>query len=307
MPTELDELIRKGLVRYGNDPALEIEIVPIGIPKLDEVLGGGLPRGRNVLFVGDYSGGKTFLSQQAIRAIQQQGGTAAYIDVERSFDREWFEASGVDVSKLLVSVPEYGERAIDVCVGLLEASVDIVVLDSIAALVPLAEVEEESVEKQFIGNHPRLVSRAYGLITIANKNSIFLAINQSRQEIGPYGAETYPGGRKQKQMSHIICRVRREGWIKEKDKKVGFDINIEAIKNKVAQPWKSCSIPFRFDGGLDETVSNIDLGLAQGVIQRAGPYYKWMDHDLKWLGKADMRAYMEEHPDDYALLLKEIS
>lgn len=301
----LDDMIKSGILKYGNDPTLDIEVVPIGIPALDEILGGGFPRRRNTLIVGDYSSGKTFLAQQVIRQVQKAGGLAAYIDVERSYDREWFRASGINVDELLVPQPEYGERAIDIAIALLEASVDCIVLDSIGALVPMAE-EEASAEQQTIGLHPRLVTKAYKKITVANKNSIFIAINQRTKAIGPYPVDVFPGGKKQSDLSHIILKVNREQWITEGDKKkkVGFDIHIEAIKNKLTRPWGECTLPFYFSGEIDETVTNIDLGLLKGIITVAGPYYQY--GEVKKLGKTALRTWFKENPDEYGSLVKRV-
>lgn len=304
----IDQMLKSGLLKKGSDPSLDIQLVPFGIPKLDDMIGGGLPRGRNTLFVGNYSSGKTFLAQMAIKSVQKAGGSAAYVDAERSFDRDWFRASGVDTDALLVSVPEYGERAADVVVALLEAGVDIVVLDSIASLIPAVE-DEESMEKQTIGLHARLVTKAYKKATVANKTSIFIGINQIRREIGPYGGETYPGGEYHKFASHMTLRVKRDGWIKEKvdghEKKLGFDMSIEAVKNKVGKPWGVCSLPFYFTGEIDEMVTNIDMALAKEIMVQKGPYYYWGDKE-KWLGKMGIRIYFQENPDKYEEFLKEL-
>jgi len=303
----IDDLLKSGLIKKGDDPSLDIKLTPFGIAKIDEIIGGGLPHGRNTLFVGDYSSGKTFLLQQAIRAVQKQGGSAAYVDAERSYDRKWFEASGIDTESLIVSQPEYGERAVDAVIALLESKVDIVGLDSIAALIPSVE-EEESAEKNTIGLHARLVSKAYRKATVANTSSIFIGINQLRQEIGPYGKETYPGGQYHKYASHLTLKIRREQWIKEKvdghEKKVGFDMSIEVVKNKVGTPWGQCSLPFYFNGEIDELVTNLDMALSNGVIIQKGPYYYW--HDAKWMGKQAMRVFFNEHPEDYQALIKEL-
>jgi recombination protein RecA len=300
----LDDMLKKGIIKYGSDPSLEVKFVKFGIPQLDDLLGFGLPRGRAVLFVGDYSSGKTFLAQQAMARVQAEGGTAAYVDAERSYDEKWFRASGVDTDKLLVSVPEYGEKAVDVCVALIEAKVDIVVLDSIAALIPFIEVEEDSsAEQQLVGTQPRLVASAFRRFTVANTDSIFIGINQIAKGIGQYAPETLPGGKKQQFASHIILRLNREQWITEgsKKKRVGFDIHMVAIKNKMSRPFGECTIPFYFNGEFDDIITNIDFALSRNIIKQAGPYYKF--GDIKSLGKAALKTHFKDHPEDYQRLI----
>jgi len=189
----------------------------------------------------------------------------------------------------------------------LDNTLDIVVLDSIAALIPAVE-EEESAEKFTIGQHARLVAKAFRKITVANKNSVFIGINQLRREIGPYGKETYPGGEYQKYAAHIIMRIKRAEWIKEKtkqgEKRIGFDINIETVKNKVSSPWKDCTIQFLFNGEIDEMMSNIDYALSKNIIRKAGPYYGY--GEIKELGKQALRLKFQELPDEYEKMLKEL-
>ena len=275
--TELQKQLKKdlGIVLYrGSDPLLHKERIAFDIPNLDLVLGGGLPRGRSYLTVGEFSSGKTFLAQMLIKSAQKVGGIAAYIDAEQTYDPEWFKLSGIDIEQLLVSQISIGEKVIDIVENLLRANLDLIVIDSLAAMIPTAE-QDEKAEQQFMGIQARLINKAFRKWTNANSNSIIFAINQMRSGIGGYGIqEEYPGGKAQRFFSSVIFRTHRGGWITESKKRIGFDMEIFLTKSKICSPQQEIVIPFRFDiCQLDIPSVLAQMCVDVGIIEQSGYTY----------------------------------
>ena len=289
-------------IEFGNSSNLKINWIDTGIPILNNLLGSGIPRGRVTLFVGPYGGGKTFTTQVIMGKVQRNGGIAAYIDVERGYDPDWFKKSGVKIEELFVSQPTSGEIALDTVLFLIEEGIDIIVLDSIAALVPSEELEK-NMEQFTIGAQARMFNKGLRKVIQAftnrahelgsEKNSAFIAVNQVRSGIGgPITFETYPAGKGQQSFASIIMKVHRGPWHHE-GKEVGFEISCKTEKNKLATPFQNCSIPFKFTGEVDVLVGLIDLALNVGIIQQRGPYFQY--GDFKVQGKLGLINYIKDN------------
>lgn len=266
----------------GSDPKLIVKRIPFDIPQLDTVLGGGLPLGRMTLVVGNFGAGKTFFAQMAMKLFQQHNLLAAYVDTERRFDRDWWIKSGVNVDNLLVGLPHSGENAIDMCTDLIKDRVGLVVLDSIAALVPMAELEG-SAEDSTIASQARLLNKGLRKITDLNiageeasdkyEGSAFLALNQMRSGMGPYSTYALPGGKGQQYFSSILLRVQKGPWILEGKDKVGFDMKFTTDKNNLTEWPLECALPFKFTGVIDTVGGLLELAIDVGVILQKGAYY----------------------------------
>lgn len=299
---DLNELAKDGLLMSGDDERLRIKRLLTGIPQLDVILGGGFPYGRMVMLVGPESTGKTLISQYAVAAQQksEKRPHALLIDAERSFDQDWWAASGVDVSELLVSLPPTAEDAIDVMHAAFEhdAKLGIVVLDSVAALTPRPTLDEPA-DQKFMGLLANLVTRMLQVVMPLNKQAIFIVINQMRENLRGH-EEIYPGGRALRHQSHIILRTRREGWILDKEERIGFTMEVACRKNKTAIPLGVATIPFRFRGQLDLVQSYIDEAIHRGIIEEALPWYRW--GGKKFMGKNNLRQHFLEEPQALEIL-----
>lgn len=306
-PKSLDDMLKEGLLLKGDDKRLEVIRVPIGIPALDTLLGGGMPRGRAIEEYGPESTGKTLLAQYAVAAVQKtEFPMALYMDMERSYDKGWWEQSGVDTSKILVSTPTTAEQAIDIMKAMLESSSElgIIVLDSIGAMTPEPEMDpEKSSSDKTIGLQARVVTLMYHKIIPLLKNTIFLATNQMRDSIGmPNELGALPGGRAQRHYSHIILRTARESWINEKvgNETVhkGFYMEIISKKNKLSDvpDGSSINLPFMFKGQVDMLTKYIEDSIKQKYISRAGPYYKVAGQSF--LGMDNLRQFYVENPNE---------
>ena len=302
--TKMDELIRTGVIKRGDDPNLVCNFLPIGIPSLDEMLGGGVPMGRGILSYGPESTGKTLLAQYIAAAVQRSPNPEVlYMDMERSFDAEWWQASGVNASKIMVSNPATGDEATDVMRAVLhdEERLGLVILDSLGAMVPTAEMDEKksSQDASQPGAQAKLITKMYRQIyPLLGNKVIFYAINQMRDNIGGYDEMgALPGGRAQKHYSHIILRTRRENWITENDNRIGFYMDIVQKKNKVASTpdGSNITIPFLYRSQFDWTATYIEDGIRLGIIVKAGPYYKY--EGQSHLGKPNLRTFFTEHPE----------
>ena len=295
----LDELIAKGLVVKGSDASLDMVRVTSGIPQLDAILGGGYAYGKNVLCVGPESTGKTIIAQYAVAVQQGLGKRALLIDAEMSFDREWWALTGVNTDELLVSRPPTAEAAIDTIVAMLaDKDLGIIVLDSLATLSP-AVIQEKGSGQRTVASLASLITAMYQKLMPVNKHTIFFAINQLRDNMDGY-EDSYPGGRAQRHNSHIILRTRREGWIVEKEQRIGYTMEILAKKNKVGAPMGVVSIPFRFNSQIDMISSYVNEAVERGFIRNAGPYYYW--GEIRWLGKGNVVQHFSENEGDLAAL-----
>ena len=266
------------LVR-GNSNEFQIGRISFGIPALDTLTGGGIPRKRLTILYGPTNVGKSYLASQIVARAQQAGGIAAWIDTELSWDGDWFEKCGVDTQNTLVSQPVNGEQALDTVRELMRNGVDVIVLDSIAGLVPTA-VHDEDFAYSPMAWQARFVNSALPkLLPNLQHGSAFVAINQVRSSIGPVALDNMPGGLAQGFFAHFLLQVRRSGWIEEpKGTKVGFDMEVRLRKSKVGgENWRSATVPFRVEGGIDILESYIREALDQKLIDRNGAWYTYKD------------------------------
>jgi recombination protein RecA len=241
--------------------------------------------------------GKSYLASQVVARAQELGGVAAWIDTELSWDSSWYAKCGLDVENILVSQPSSGEKALETVRKLMDAKVDVIVLDSIAGLVPEA-VMEEGFDYNPMAWQARFINTSLPrLLAHLKEGSAFVAINQVRSSMGPVALDAMPGGMAQTFFSHFLLQVRRKGWIEEgKDKKkVGFDMEVRLRKTKAGgENWKSAIIPFRVEGGIDVTESFIREALEMGVVTKAGPWYSYQD--AKVMGMNGLKNYFLENP-----------
>ena len=276
----IQELIKdKNLkLQIGNSDTFEYGRIPFDIPSLDQLTGGGIPKKRFTLIYGPTNVGKSYLASQIVVNAQKQGGIAAWIDTELSWDSDWMAQCGVDTSAIAVMQPTNGEEALNTIRELMDRGVDVIVLDSIAGLVPTAVAEEEfsynpmAWQARFVNQSlPKLLAHLhYG--------SAFIAINQVRASLGPVALDNMPGGLAQGFFAHFLMQVRRHGWIKEGNDNVGFDMEVRLRKTKVGgENWKSAVVPFRVAGGIDILESYIREAISQKIITQAGAWYTYKD------------------------------
>lgn len=312
----LEELKKEGLVKFGNDETLLTKWIPIGIPSLDSFLGEGIPLGKATMIYGEESIGKTLLAQYIAKAIQRlsKRPQVLYMDLENSFDKVWWDQTGVDTEKLLVSSPAIAEDAIDIIVSMLENSSELglVIVDSIAAMIPGMEYDEErSASQMTVGQRAKLVTLLYSKVIprLRKDNEIcFLTINQMRENIGGHNElAALPGGRAQRHFSHIILKMRRDEWITNSSgDREGFYMEIISRKNKLAKTadGTAVSLPFMFDSQIDFTTSYIQDGIKSGYIVRRGPYYDVVGN--KFLGMSNLRNFFIEEPSEMEALKQNI-
>ena len=307
---ELAEESFKCKVNIGDSEELRLNRVSTGIPPLDKILKGGFKRGGFHLIVGQFATGKTFMAQKAIEFIQKQDGIAVLIDAERRYDPDWFKLTGVDISKLIVFRPNTGEQACDSMITFVKQDVDLIVIDSFAALLPLAE-EEEGMEQQFIGLQSRMLNKMFRKVVPINSNTVIIATNQLRQDIGgTWGRgvqQRIVGGLGQLYYASLILETRRKEWILEKKQRVGFTIECFVSKCNYAPPFQSCKIPFNFyKGQLDVLSSLIDLAIDVGIIKQSGPYYEYSGFNRKLRGREEISSWFNEEQDRIEKLKQEI-
>ena len=304
-PPEIDELIKSGVVKMGNDPSLEIRRIPVGIPSFDSMIGGGMPAGRVVLTYGPESTGKTLLAQIIAKAIQQTARPhILYMDMERSYDEVWWQQSGVDTTKLMISAPATAEQAIDIIRSVLPMpDLGMVVLDSIAAMTPMPEMDpEKSSEEKTIGLQARVVTLMFRQILPLLDGVVFLATNQMRESIGqPDELGSLPGGRAQRHYSHLILRTRRESWITDSNgSRIGYNMEVTPRKNKVAPLVEGITLPILFHGQLDLLTSHLEAAIERKLVTRRGPYYYY--GALGSPGCLGLQALRQHFLDDEAAL-----
>jgi recombination protein RecA len=289
------------VMRLGERTAMPIEVIPTGSIALDVALGiGGLPRGRVVEVYGPESSGKTTVALHAVANAQAQGGVAAFIDAEHALDPEYARALGVDTDSLLVSQPDTGEQALEIADMLIRSgALDIIVIDSVAALVPRAEIEGEMGDSH-VGLQARLMSQALRKITGALNNSGTTAIfiNQLREKIGVmFGSpETTTGGRALKFYASVRLDVRRIETLKDGGDAVGNRTRVKVVKNKVAPPFKQAEFDIVYGEGISREGSLIDVGVEQGLIKKSGAWYTY-DSDQLGQGKENVRNFLRDNPD----------
>ena len=299
---EIEKAFGKGSVmRMGEQPKVDVDVIPSGSLLLDEALGvGGYPRGRIVEIYGPESSGKTTLALQAVAEAQKKGGRAAYIDAEHAIDPDYSAKLGVDINELILSQPDSGEQALEIVQLLAESgAIDIIVVDSVAALVPQAELDGVMSDNQ-VGLQARLMSKAMRkLVGVLNKsNCLVIFINQLREKVGVmYGnPETTTGGRALKFYASIRLDIRRADAIKAGSDIVGNTVKVKVVKNKVAPPFKSCMIDMIYGQGVAKTAEVLDLGVEKGYIQKAGNWYMISGEKIG-NGREAAKKYLQEHPE----------
>jgi recombination protein RecA len=299
---QIDKQFGKGSVmRLGERAAAPIEVIPTGSIALDVALGiGGLPRGRVIEVYGPESSGKTTVALHAVANAQAAGGVAAFIDAEHALDPDYARALGVDTDALLVSQPDTGEQALEIADMLIRSgALDIIVIDSVAALVPRAEIEGEMGDSH-VGLQARLMSQALRKITGALNSSGTTAIfiNQLREKIGVmFGSpETTTGGRALKFYASVRLDVRRIETLKDGTDAVGNRTRVKVVKNKVAPPFKQAEFDIVYGQGISREGSLIDVGVEQGLIKKSGAWYTY-ESDQLGQGKENVRGFLRDNPD----------
>ncbi|MBM3202970.1 recombinase RecA, partial [Candidatus Woesearchaeota archaeon] len=288
----------------------DIEVVSTGSLSLDIALGtGGLPRGRIIEIYGPESSGKTTLTLEVIAQVQKKGGVAAFIDAEHALDPSYAEKIGVDLKDLLVSQPDTGEQALEIADMLLRSgSVDIVVVDSVAALTPKAEIDGEMGDSH-MGLQARLMSQALRKLTasINRSNTLMIFINQIRSKIGvTFGnPETTTGGNALKFYASVRLDIRRTGAIKTGDEVVGNETRVKVVKNKVAPPFRTADFDILYGEGVSYEGELVDLGVHYDIVQKSGSWYSFSG-DRIGQGKDNVRNYLKEHPEMAASIDKKI-
>ncbi|MEU3272883.1 recombinase RecA [Saccharomonospora sp. NPDC006951] len=299
---QIDKQFGKGSVmRLGEDSRPPIEVIPTGAIALDIALGiGGLPRGRVVEVYGPESSGKTTVALHAVANAQKSGGIAAFIDAEHALDPEYAKVLGVDTDALLVSQPDTGEQALEIADMLIRSgALDILVIDSVAALVPRAEIEGEMGDSH-VGLQARLMSQALRKITGAlhNSGTTAIFINQLREKVGVmFGSpETTTGGKALKFYASVRLDVRRIETLKDAGEAVGNRTRVKVVKNKVAPPFKQAEFDILYGHGVSREGSLIDMGVDQGIVRKSGAWYTY-EGDQLGQGKENARKFLRDNPD----------
>ncbi len=288
------------IMKLGEARKTDVDVVPTGCLSLDVALGvGGLPRGRIIEVYGPEASGKTSLTLHAISEVQKMGGTAAFVDAEHALDPAYAAKIGVKVDELLISQPDNGEQALEIVETLVRSgAVDLVVVDSVAALVPKAEIEGEMGEAQ-MGLQARLMSQAMRKLTgiVSKTKTIVIFINQIRQKIGiVFGnPETTTGGNALKFYCSLRIEIRRSAQIKQNDKVIGNQTNVKIVKNKVAPPFRTTTFDIMYNEGISLSGDTLDFGTIQGVITKSGNSYTYQDTKLG-VGREAAKTFLKENP-----------
>ncbi len=289
------------IMRLGSDERENIPVIPTGILSIDLALGvGGLPRGRVTEIYGPESSGKTTLALHVIAEAQRRGGNAAFIDAEHALDTGYAERLGVDTNNLLISQPDFGEQALEIAEILMRSGgVDVIVIDSVAALVPRAEIDG-NVGDQHVGLQARLMSHAMRKFTgVLNRtNTVLIFINQIRMKIGVMfgNPETTTGGNALKFYSSIRIDIRKTTQIKEGQDVIGSQTKVKVVKNKVAPPFKQAEFDIVYGEGISRTGDLLDLGVAHGLVDKSGAWYAYNDERIGQ-GRENAKKYLKEHPE----------
>jgi len=289
------------IMKLGDKPTLNVDAIPTGALSLDVALGiGGVPRGRIIEIYGPESSGKTTLAQHIVAECQKRGGIAAYVDAEHALDPEYARNLGVQVDDLLISQPDTGEQALDITEELVRSgAVDVVVVDSVAALVPKAEIEG-SMEDQQMGLQARLMSKALRKLTgvIGKTSTTVIFINQLRMKIGVmYGnPETTTGGNALKYYASVRLEIRRTEGIKGDGEDVGNHVRVRVLKNKVAPPFRTAEFDIIFGKGICKIGNILDVAVNLNIVNKAGSWFSFKDEKLGQ-GRDKAKEYLTEHPE----------
>ena len=309
--SKIEKDFGKGSVmKLGSAEKMQVEVIPTGCLHLDFALGvGGLPRGRIIEIYGPESSGKTTLALQTVAQAQKMGGTAAFIDAEHALDPVYAKALGVDIDELYVSQPDNGEQALDICEALVRSgAIDIVVVDSVAALVPKQEIEGDMGESH-VGLQARLMSQALRKLAgvIAKTNAVVIFINQLREKVGVmYGnPEVTTGGKALKFYASVRMDIRKSEPIKDGSNVIGNRTKIKIVKNKVAPPFRSCTVDMIFGEGISQASSLLELAVEREIIKKAGAWYSYNGNRIGQ-GRENTVKYLKENPEFYAEIDKRI-
>ena len=299
---KIDKQFGKGaIMKLGDDKVEDIPVIPSGSVGLNVALGvGGYPRGRIVEIYGPESSGKTTLAIHAMAEVQKQGGIAAIIDAEHAFDRFYAEKLGVNTNDLLIAQPDCGEQALDIADELIRsAAVDLVVIDSVAALTPKAEIEGDMGDNK-VGLHARLMSQALRKLTatINKTNTTCIFINQLREKIGVMfgNPETTTGGNALKFYASVRLDIRKSTAIKDGDEILGNQVRVKVIKNKVAPPFKKAEFDLMFNEGISRVGEIVDMGVEKGILTKSGSWYSYDGNKLAQ-GRDAAKNVLRDNPD----------
>jgi recombination protein RecA len=300
--SQIEKKFGKGsIMRLGERPVEEIGAISTNCLSLDAAIGvGGFPRGRIIEVYGPESSGKTTLALQVVASAQKAGGVAAYIDAEHAMDPEYAEKLGVNIDDLLISQPDSGEQALDIAETLVRsASIDVIVVDSVAALVPRAEIDGEMGDSH-MGLQARLMSQALRKLTssISTTNTCFIFINQLRDKIGVmFGSpETTTGGKALKFYASVRIDIRRIGAIKEGDRMVGNRTRVKVVKNKVAPPFHECEFDIMYGEGISREGDLLDLAVANNIVEKSGAWFSYSTERLGQ-GRENVKNMLKENKD----------
>lgn len=284
------------IMKFGEARKVDVDAVPTGCLSLDIALGiGGVPRGRVIEIFGPESSGKTTLAQHIVAEVQKLGGIAAFIDAEHALDPDYAEKIGVNIKEMLISQPDTGEQALEILETLVRSNaVDVIVIDSVAALVPRKEIEGDMGDSH-MGLQARLMSQALRKLTgiVAKTKTVVIFINQTRQKIGVFfgNPETTTGGTALKFYSSVRVEVRRAAQIKQGDKIIGNRVKVKIVKNKIAAPFKTCEFDIMYNEGISISGDILDVGTAHGVIQKSGNSYSFEEIKLG-VGRENAKKFL---------------
>ena len=301
---------KEAIMKMGDGSQQNIEAISSGSLGLDIALGvGGYPRGRIVEIYGPESSGKTTLALHAVAEAQKKGGTCAYIDAENALDPSYAKKLGCNVSELIISQPDSGEQALEIADTLIKSgAVDVVVIDSVAALVPKAELEG-NIGDSFVGTTARLMSQSLKKLagSVSRSNTLLIFINQIRMKIGVMfgNPETTSGGNALKFYASVRLDIRRTGAIKDKENVVGNETRVKIVKNKVAPPFRTVDFKIMYGEGISRISEIIDMGVKYNIIEKAGSFYSYNNERLGQ-GEANVRQWLKEHEDVQKELLDKI-
>ncbi len=289
------------IMKLGDRPESDLEVISTGSVSLDIALGvGGLPRGRVIEIYGPESSGKTTLATHVIAEAQKKGGIAAFIDAEHAFDPSYAKRLGCDIDNLLISQPDNGEQALEIADNLIRSgAIDVIVIDSVAALTPKAEIDGEMGESK-MGLQARLMSQALRKLTatISKTNCCCIFINQLREKLGVLfgNPETTTGGNALKFYASVRIDIRRVQAIKEGDQNVGNRVKVKIVKNKVAPPFRTCEFDLMFGEGISRIGEIIDLGVAQDIVHKSGSWFSYGDSKLAQ-GRESLKQLLRDNPE----------
>jgi len=298
------------IMKLGEAKSMTVESVPTGCLSLDIALGvGGVPRGRIIEIYGPEASGKTTLAQHVVAEVQKNGGVAAFVDAEHALDPDYAKRIGVKINELLISQPDTGEQALEIVETLVRSNaVDVVVIDSVAALTPRAEIEGDMGD-QHIGLQARLMSQALRKLAgiVSKSKTVVIFINQIRHKIGVMfgNPETTPGGNALKFYSSLRIEVRRAAQIKQAEKIIGNRVKAKIVKNKVAPPFRTTEFDIMYNEGISLSGDLLDTGLAFGVVQKSGNSYSYGEEKLG-VGRENAKAFLRENPKIMQKIKKEV-